>query len=273
MAKNKSARRASLVTIALTVALVPTVSQAQWLTYTGSHPNLNGSFFGGTGAYAGNVTVQATNINDGLGNGVPGIIQNPFSNLTPTFYSNGYPTNPGPSLDSFGVTYNDTGDSYLVTVDFTGLANGYLPSGTLMAILDMDISENAREFKAFDPSNTQITTPWLNNIPGIQGLFDYNNSAGDLGGAVIAPNQIWTGLDYTFLGDPTNQDSAFLGFNTNANISKMSFFFNKNTGAITAGGGGYGIAFQANPVPEPCTMGILALGAVAGLKRLRGRRK
>lgn len=265
-------QKISTMGVAVLAVMVPAMASAQWLTYTGAHPNLNGTFYGGTGAYAGNVTVQATNVIDGLGNGVPGI--NPYFHtaLSGTYYANGYPTNPGPSLDYCGVTYNDSGDSYHVSFDFTGLANGYLPKGTLMAILDMDISESARDWQALDTSNNVITTPWLNTIPGLPGLFDFNSVGGDLGGSVTPATQVWTGTSYSFMGDPGNQDSAFMGFTTDSDITRMSFMFSRNIGAIVAGGGGYGIAFEATPVPEPCTLLLMGGAGLAAFVRSRKRR-
>lgn len=253
-----------------TLGVLCATTHAQWLSHTSvsSGVQTTASYVGGSGAYAGNVIALATNIIDGMGNGVPGI--NPFfhNNLTPTFLSN-YPTNPGGTLDYLGVTYNDSGDEYDVLLDFSGLSLGYLPSGSLIAFLDVDISENLRSLTAYDPASAQIGSAWLTPIGGLPGIHDFNMVGGDgINNAFLATvNQ--TGGIYDILGHQNNQDSAFQGFTTNQDISRMTWHFNRTVGGIVLGGGGYGVALQTSAVPEPATM--LALGA--GVFSLLARRK
>jgi len=261
--------RLSLTTLA--VIAVCASSNAQWLSHTTVTPgqSTTATYAGGTGAYSGSVNAVATNIIDGMGNGVPGISPFAHSNLTPTFLSN-YPTNPGGTLDYLGVTYNDSGDQYDVMLDFTGLSLGYLPSGSLIAFLDVDISENLRALTAYDPASTQIGSAWLNPIGGLPGIQDFNMTGGDGINNAFLATVSQTGGIYDILGNANNQDSAFQGYTTNQDISRMTWHFNRTVGGIVAGGGGYGVALETSAVPEPAsmlTLGVAALGVFARRKR------
>lgn len=262
-------KRHSLAILAIGALCAST--HAQWLSHTSVSPgqSTTASYAGGSGAYSGFVNAVASNIIDGLGNGVPGI--NPFfhNNLTPTFLSN-YPTNPGGTLDYLGVTYNDSGDQYDVMLDFSGLSLGYLPSGSLIAFLDVDISENLRALTAYDPASAQIGTAWLSPIGGLPGIHDFDMVGGDGINNAFLATVSQTGGIYDILGNQNNQDSAFQGYTTNQNISRMTWHFNRTVGGIVPGGGGYGVALETSAVPEPATM--LALGAgVIGMLASRKR--
>jgi len=259
---------------ALVMAAFPTVSSAQWLQHTTTNTGtaLTAVFPGASGAYTGNVVTTASNITDGGNDGVPAIVPQSFTNLTPSFAGYGYTTNAG-AFDYFGVTYNNSQDAYHVSIDFTGLANGYLPAGTVMGVLDVNILENILHMQAFDPSSSQITSSWLNALPGSlgspgPGYFDYNNAGGDSSLSITGPVTSAVSGTYDWLGTAINDDSLFLGYVTTQNIRNIEFDFSKsNNQQGLPGGGGYGIAFQA--VPEPFSMAAFGVGLLAVARRRR----
>ena len=87
------------------------------------------------------------------------------------------PGNPG--LPFIGNVYNDTGDRYTVTIDFTGLAGGALPASALFASGDYDIAESLMNLTAFTTGGIQIAAPWLISIGGLAGYLDVNATGGD----------------------------------------------------------------------------------------------
>lgn len=254
----------------LILAMAPAIHAAGWITWTQVNPEtqLQGVFTGGTGAYAGTVTATVTNSTSGSTAGINGIIVQSTTNLT-TNFTNNYPTNPGPIFPNFGVSYNDSQDAYTVTVDFSGLANGYLPAGSLLAILDVDIQENLRNLRATDASSSAISTAWLNQRPGVAGFLDYANSNGDQTGSVTAPNMSDLNGVYQFLGNTQNDSAALLGYFTTQNIRTFAFEFDKSNNDISIDGtGGYGISIGED-VPEPSTTAMLSIAALAITIRLR----
>jgi hypothetical protein len=250
---------------------IASLSQAQWLVQTNVVPGVSatGTFLGGTGAYSGSVNTSISNVVDGMANGVPGISSGSISALTPTFLAN-YTPNPG-SLPFLNVAGNDSGDSYKVTMDFTGLGSGYLPAGSLIGYLDVDIEEQLDHYVAFDTSANQITSPWLAAASATS--FDYNfTDTFDFINPAFVSVVTNAGGVYTFAGDSANQNSAFQGFNTTQNITKMEWVLQRPIGFLAAGGYGYGIAIQsASPVPEPATCVFLGLGALGLLRRKRSQ--
>ncbi|MFN7939752.1 MAG: hypothetical protein U0R19_40875 [Bryobacteraceae bacterium] len=174
---------------------------------------MQGVFTGGTGAYSGTVTATVTNSSSGATTGINGVIVQSTTNLTTTFQDNYHP-NPGPVFPNFGVTYNDSQDAYTVTVDFSGLANGYLPAGSILAILDVDIQENLRDLRATDPSSAAILTAWLIQRPGDAGFLDYANIDGDQTGSLTAPTISNLNGVYQFLGKTPNDTAALIGYLT-----------------------------------------------------------
>lgn len=144
---------------------------------------------GGSDAYAGTVSAALSNVTDGLGTiGVPGLDARLYANgdLTTSFQANYPVNNPDRSFTALANSYNDTGDSYTITVDFSGPMNGYLPAGSLFVILDWDILENYRDVKAFGGTG-QINTPWLAARTRTASLLDWHNIGGDETGSVAGP--------------------------------------------------------------------------------------
>jgi hypothetical protein len=248
-------------------------TQAQWLEHTSVTTGVttNSTFIGGSGAYSGNVSSSISNVIDGMSNGVPGILPGAQNLLTPTFFAN-YPANPSGHLRFLNVTGNDSGDMYKVTMDFTGLSLGYLPAGTLVSFLDVDISEQVERLVAFDTTATQFSTPWL--TPSSISVFDYDMSDGTDG---IAPSQAAavsnTGGMYQLSGTQVNQTATFQGFNTNQNLTKMEWTMSRPIGQLVAGGYGYGVALKSQPVPEPASCAALVVGAMGLVARRRARRQ
>ena len=254
-----------LLVLALSAAFAP-ISNAQWLQHTVVTTGLSTTavFPGGAGPYAGTVTTSVSNIFDGLGNGVPGIGAVPFTNLTPTLLAN-FPLNSNGAFEYMPVSFSDNGDSYDVTMNFTGLGSGYLPAGSVIALLDIDISEQMLGFKAFGPGNVQITTSWLTPLAAPRDVFDWSNSLGDGINPAFAASVSESGGVYDLLGMNINLDSAFQGFSSTENIESMTWHFTfPNPGPFNAGTGGYAVAI-GSPVPEPSSATLAIIGGLAGL--------
>lgn len=243
-------------------------AHAQWASYTVQTPTtaLNGSFNVG-GAYSGGFKVYTQNFTDGGNDGIPGIVPVSYNQLT-TSFTNNLPTNPGPAFDYFGVTYNNSGDSYDVILDFSGLQNGYLPMGTIVGFLDIDILEDMQRLVAWDSSNNFISNPWLTPMGGQAALLDYSSVGGDSTGSITGPVTAYNSGAYDFFGQSPNWDAAFLGYTTTQDVSMMLFHFAKsNASQFAPGTGGYGLALGV--VPEPTSMAVLAFGAAGLIARRR----
>ena len=262
------------------IVLLATAGQLQagWITWTNSTttPGLaaSGVFAGGSGAYSGTVSAALSDVTDGLGTaGVPGLDARLYVNgdLTTSFKANYPVNNPGGSFTALANSYNDSGDSYTITVDFSGLMNGYLPAGSLFAILDLDILENYRNVKAFGGTG-QINTPWLAARTGTAGLLDWYNIDGDQTGSVAGPTGSEALGVYQFVGPAGNYTSALAGFATTQDISSMSLFFDKsNNSPASPGTGGPGFSIGTE-VPEPGTMTLLGIASILGLAFRAARR-
>jgi hypothetical protein len=254
--------------------------QGQWLThtYTSNNPPVGQSttayFPNGTGAYSGTVAVTASNFVDGTGDGYAGIVPTSFSGLTSTFNQN-FPYNPGNTFDNLNIGSTDTGDTFDVTFDFSGLGgtNQYLPAFTTIALLDVDSLERIGSLTAYDPQGNIITGPWLQPLPPPRDLFDW------AGGGIAAGHEATytqAGGIYTFTGTATNDSSAFQGFATQFDIGSIQFHYDHNQAIFGEAPGGYGIAILA-PVPEPATSTLLATAGIAGLvylwRKLRKRHR
>lgn len=245
--------------------------QAGWVIWTNGTPlgeAASGVFGGGAGAYAGTVTAGLSNINDG---GTPGVLGldarlYPGSQLTSSFTAN-YPVNPDGSFATLANSYNNNQDSYTITLDFSGLANGFLPSGSLFAVLDLDILENYRNVTAFGPGNVQITSTWLAALGGQAALLDWYGVDGDQTGFVGGPTVSFSSGVYQFLGPNGNDNSALAGFLTTQDIRTLTLFFDKANNATSIdGGGGPGLAIGTfQEVPEPGTMALFTTAGLAGL--------
>ncbi len=259
--------RLKTITTALSVSVM-SLTQAQWLVQTDLTPGVSAAamFLGGTGAYAGSVNTSISNVIDGLANGVPGTAASNITALTTSFTAN-YPTNLG-GLPYLNLGGNDSGDKYKVTMDFTGLGLGYLPAGTVIGLMDVDVDEQLQFLSGFDVTSTQITNAWLS--PTSVGPFDYNfTDATDFINPSLVSQIIYSSGVYTFAGDSSNQTSAFQSYKINQNLTKMEWTFRRSVSGLSAGGFGYGVAVLSQPVPEPSTIAFITLGVLGICKRRR----
>jgi hypothetical protein len=245
-------------------------AQAGWVDWTVVTPGtqFTGVFENGSGAYAGTVTANVTSANQGVDPGISGLLSQSTNTLTATFLAH-YIPNSGGTLPNLGISYNDSSDSYVVTISFAGLANGYLPAGTTIGFLDIDIEENLRNLSALDIDGNVINSSWLAQRAGTPGFFDYHNSGGDSTGFVTAPALSNAAGVYQFLGQIPNDTAVMLGYVTTQNVSSFSFLFDKTTPGVS-GPGGYGLTV-GEQVPEPGTylLSILGLAALGLRQRLR----
>lgn len=237
-------------------------ARSQWLVHTTVNPGLDtqATFAGGTGAYAGYVTAHATIIADGLGNGVPGISPSAFTNVTttgPNSFTSLFPLDPGGTFDSLNMGSNDSGDIFTVTIDFSNLANGYLPANSLIAFLDVDSLENVSRMRATDSAGNLISIPWLTPLAAPRDFIDYNNA----GGNSISPSDAaaisYASGVYTFNGGATNPSSGMQSFFNTQDLKSLTFMYD-HTQSIVPGGGGYGLAIA---IPEPANLPLLLTGA------------
>jgi tetrahydromethanopterin S-methyltransferase subunit F len=253
------------------------LSHAGWVVWTNQNPGVSaaGVFAGSSGAYAGTVNATVSNGVSGLANGFVGLDGRSYPNadLTPSFLAN-YAANPNGAFTVLANSYNDTLDAYTITLDFTGLANGFLPAGSLFTILDLDIGENYRNVQATGENGNPILTAWLAALNGQAGLLDWYSPAfdGDQTGFVTGPASSLAGGVYQFLGPPNvNDTSALAGFATTENLRSIRIQFDRNNnGTAIAGTGGPGLAIS--DVPEPASCLTMAGGLILfGLRRLRHR--
>lgn len=244
---------------------------AGWITWTNGTPGVTatGSFDGGSGAYAGTATAAISAVIDGGSNGVPGITASSFANgnLTTSFLSN-FPVNGDGSFTALANSYNNTQDAYLITLDFTGMANGFLPSGTLFTVLDLDSQENYRNVTAFAPGGAQIGSPWLSPLGGIAGLLDFSDLVDgvDSTGTFTPPSVSYGGGLYQLIGPAANESTPLLGFRTTQDLERITLAFDlSNNQFANPAAGGPQIAIGTEAVPEPGTMTMFGIASVAGL--------
>ncbi len=267
--------RTHFLMLALGIALsLASTTQAQWLIHTPAPgptplPGATTAMFPyQVGAYAGTVNVTTNPISSGIVAGTIGIAPNPFTNLTTDFFSNGYTTNPGGTFDQLNVASNDTADIYRVTFNFSGLALGYLPAGSCIAFLDVDINENVSELKAKDSSGNLIGTAWLGSPSPV---FDYNAPTDSFNPGDEASISL-TGGTYNINGKPgpTNPTSLFQGFTITQDIRSFTFIYDHTQTPPANGAGGYAIAISQQ-IPEPGTTTLAIVGAIGCL--IASRRK
>src|SRR5262249_4277759 len=137
---------AGLILIGLATANV----QANWMIWTGGGTSSTGVWPAGS-TLAGTAVANLSNYTNGNNATV-------FIGLTPNvigtklsldYLSTGLSFNTGTLVHAIATPYNDHGDKYHVSIDFSGTTNGsnpgVLPAGSIFSILDPDITENYRQ--------------------------------------------------------------------------------------------------------------------------------
>ncbi len=138
------------------------------------------------------------------------------------------------------------------TMNFSALPNGVLPKNTFFGLGDLDNGTGSPEFislRAWDLSNTLITTPWLDE-PTFQDGTDNPQLASML------PEFKWDSVTgtYTFTGEnvPNNPSTNVFMFN---NTPILELEVNDQTPFA-----GFGIAAPPRTVSEPAIVWLIILG-------------
>ncbi len=244
------------------ITILPT--QAAWVEWSTIVPTnqVNGTFNGGT------IVATRTNVNAGIASGSPGLAPNSISTLITPSFASLYPLNAGGVLPMLGASYNDSSESFDGQINFTGLGNGYMPTGTIFGLLDIDSRENLNNMRAFDASGNLITTPWLTQRAGLLGFLDASLLDGIDSVASLTPVPYsFTANAYNFIGPDVNDSGGALMFLTNQDISLITYSTEHRLPGFV-GGGGYNFAIGSD-VPEPSTYAMFSVGllAAAYLKR------
>lgn len=266
--------RAGMSACLILFLLTTATARAEWLVFTGG-PTVSTGVWPAGAAYAGGAVATGSNFVNG-NNATPfiGLSPNTVNNLSSDYFATGLTPNPGPSVSAIATPYNDNADTYHVDLDFSGTVSsagaGFLPAGTTIAIIDLDINENYLNIKATNPANVAINAPWL--APPST-WFDMNLAMipqGSLG----APPTFTAGPPgvYNMFGINWNFDVGFWQFQTTQNVRTISFDMAKSGGGNQIGGGGAGWAIYSPSgpkVPEPAigALILLALASFAGVTR------
>jgi hypothetical protein len=258
-------------------AITATHARAEWMTFFGSGVSSTGVWPAGM-QLAGNASVTASSF-------INGIPATPFIGLTPfsvgpalsaDYNATGLVPNPGPTVTEISTPYNDTGDKYHVVIDFSattgGSTPGVLPAGSIFAIIDLDSTENYRKITATNAFNIPILVPW---ISAPTSYFDMNNPLTPV--AFMVPTPTLTGPvfgAYEMFGPSANFDVGMWLFTTTQDVKTISFDMELGIqGGPFQGGGGAAWAFYTRAIPEPASIGLLAIGLIACTGTFRGRRK
>jgi hypothetical protein len=262
-------------TLILSATCAATV-QANWMIFTGGGVTSTGVWPAGS-ALSGTAVVNASNfINGNNATLFIGLTPNVIGpNLSPDYFATGLQPNTGTLVHAIATPYNDHGDKYHVSIDFSGTTGGpnpgVLPAGSLFSILDLDISENYRKIFATNAANSVITTPWIN---GPNGYFDATNPMTPQGALIPNPtlNGPVAGV-YDMLGVLYNDDAEMWLFKTTQDVKTINFDMEVGTGGNAIGGGGAGWQFYSPKVPEPTAITLMCVGLVfGGCSLQRGRR-
>ena len=257
----RCSRMFSAIAVAIALAVGPTAANANWMQYTGGPGVALGTWPGGSGL-SGTATITASGfVNGNLATPAIGLTPNTIGPpLSTDFFAAGLLPNPGNSVPVISTPYNDAGDRYHVSIDFSGTVGGpnpgVLPAGTLFAIIDLDIQEDYRRISATNGANVAITTPW---IAGPNGYFDATPPM--IPQPSLIPNPTLVGPVagvYDMFGVGYNFDVGMWLFQTTQDVRTISFDMEKSTGGNAIGGGGAGWAFYA-PIPEPRAVGLLVV--------------
>jgi hypothetical protein len=157
------------------------------------------------------------------------------------------------------------------SLNFSTLALGYLPTGTLLLISDIDGPDFVSNLSAFIGSS-QLTTPWLKEVKRFDGDGPQTNvptHQPDPGPSDYPAYSVTNGV-YQFPTSTRDTDTAVFWFYTTQNISLLDFDFGVDRNVPR----GFQV-FLAAPdvvIPEPPTALLASLGLVI-LGRARLRRK
>ncbi|GEM_PF-867828 len=130
------------------------------------------------------------------------------------------------------------GHSWTVSYDFSGMANGYLPAGTLIGFVDIDgIANNGESVLLGATLQSGGNTAWLSNPP-----YDFANGATQDQQTESTYN---VGNNTYYFNGPnsTNTSSSAILYQTTQNITSISLDLTHGTG------GSYGMKFMAPLVP------------------------
>ncbi len=158
----------------------------------------------------------------------------------------------------YGDVTPQQGNTVTVSFDFSTLTTGYLPAGAIFMVVDIDTHEAMRDLRA-SLNNIQHATPWLS----LQSQFDAdgNNSVGQY--------SLFTesGGIYDFPPNAGNYDVGAQYFLTTVNIDRVDF-----VGLSDFNPRGFLVAFGV-PVPEPASLALVGLAAIAALGGRQRRRE
>lgn len=273
----------TLQTFCAAVVLVigcATSSDANWMIFTGGGTTSTGVWPAGSALSGIAVATLSNYVNGNISTPFIGLAPNVIGpNLSPDYFATGLSPNTGTLVHALATPYNDHGDKYHVSIDFSGTTGGsnpnVLPAGTIFSILDLDITENYRNIFATDASNNVITTPWIN---GPNGYFDATNPMTPTPAITFgsSPTLIGIGGVYQMLGVTWNDDAEMWLFKTTQDVKTINFDMEVGTGGNTIGGGGAGWQFYTpvgQIVPEPTGFALLASVFSASAWMKRGRRR
>ncbi len=260
-----------VLALAVSFSLFVTTTHAQWMDFSGGPNNATGTWTGAT-SLSGTASVTASNFINGNNSTVQiGVLPISLTSLSTDFYNAGLIPNTGNIVPSIGAPFNDTGDKYQVVIDFSSTtgpnSSGVLPTGTTVAIIDMDINETFSQVFATDAANNVITSAWLSPL---QAYFDMTSPL--FNGGNVAPWQptVSEALGvYDMVGNPGNFDSGMMLFQTTQDVRTISLYAEVGGPQGVIGGGGATIGFYA-PVPEPSTA-MLAFAGLGVMFALRTR--
>ena len=185
-----------------------------------------------------------------------------------------FPSNPDPnSLSTF--TFSGNNQRGLLFFDLTGQPSGPVANATLRL--------NGRPFQGGTSTTTVNANPLTRALVSSQATWlsassgnPWTTAGGDFNNALnasvtFAQGPGWIELNVTNIvnawltGAQTNHGFILRGVNGNEMV------FHSHTGSIVSGATNVALAPQLNltPIPEPMTMAVLALGAVAALRKKR----
>lgn len=242
--KNKNLAAGILPALALftlSIGLMPSMD-AQALSGSGSHLALGTLETNGPGIFPPDTTNGNISFTGTWGADAATAWQGTFTGIGPTPYG-----------DTTGTA----------NYDFTPLNFGFLPTGTYFYFSDLDSGSGSEitTLKAYDISNTLITTPWLSTVIEEHGT-------GASGGVPLLsdmPGWDFTSGLYTFDGN-TTVGNPNLGFSL-LSLTNVGYLDVNRNSTFT----GFDVKAPV-AVPEPSTYALFGIGFLA-LILFAGRRQ